>query len=86
MSPRQLHRYFEDNSMKTPHKWLHDLRMRRAVELMCDRTSVKAAALELEYKDVAHFSHDFTKYFGVPPSKFTFTETEPSHQTENVRF
>lgn len=74
ISPRQLRRYFKKSGHDSSHAWLHALRMRRAVELICDKSSVKEAALELGYKDPGHFTHDFAKYFGVPPSKFSLTQ------------
>jgi transcriptional regulator GlxA family with amidase domain len=86
MSVRQLTRYFLEKKKCTPHKWLHELRMQRAVELVCDKTPLKVVSIELGYKDPAHFTHDFTNYFGMPPSKFAGRQPELNIPTRNVRF
>ena len=70
VSTRQLERFFQAKMGNSPHKWLRHLRMRRAVELICDQTSIKEVAAELGYKDPAHFTHDFKEYFGVAPSRY----------------
>ena len=86
VSPRQLRRHFENQKWVTPHNWLHELRMHRAVELICDRTPIKDVWIELGYKEAAHFTHDFKMYFGVPPSKFTSNRSEFPAQAKNVPF
>lgn len=70
VSTRQLERFFQTKMGASPHKWLRDLRMRRAVELICEQTTMKEIAAELGYKDPAHFAHDFKEYFGMPPSLY----------------
>lgn len=70
VSTRQLERFFQATMGSSPHKWLRDLRMRRAVELICDQTPMKEVAAELCYKDPAHFARDFKEYFGVAPSRY----------------
>lgn len=70
VSPRQLERFFLATFAQPPHQWLHELRLRRAVELLMDGASAKEAATELNYKDAAHFTHDFKKRFGVAPSRY----------------
>ena len=86
VSERQLRRYFQERMHMTPHKWLHELRMRRAFELVRDKTPIKEVAGELGYKDPAHFTHDFKNYYGTPPSKCAFTRTELPPVFKNVRF
>jgi AraC-like DNA-binding protein len=70
VTPRHLERYFQDRHGEAPHHWLRALRMRLAVELICDQTPIKIVATNLHYKDQAHFSHDFKAYFGICPSGF----------------
>ncbi len=60
--------------------------MRRAVELIRDQTPVKEVALELGYKDPAHFAHDFKDYFGVSPSCFGLNPAPPVSSRQNVAF
>jgi AraC-like DNA-binding protein len=70
VSPRQLERYFHIRMEKSPHHWLHELRMKRAIELICDGTPFKQIAQELCYKDTAYFAHDFKVYAGVTPGQY----------------
>lgn len=86
VSPRQLQRHIEGKYQTSPHKWLHNLRMRRAVELVRDKTPIKEAWIELGYKDSAHFTHDFTHYFGLSPTKFSERQPELHLPVKNVRF
>jgi AraC family chitin signaling transcriptional activator len=86
VSPRQLHRHIETKHHTTPHKYLHELRMSRSLELVRDRTPIKEASIELGYKDPAHFTHDFTHYFGMSPSKFAEQQPELLPSVKNVRF
>lgn len=69
---RHLERYFRIKHGVSPHQWLHELRMKRALELVRDGTPLKEVAIELCYKDgTVHFTHDFTKYFGVSPGQLS---------------
>ena len=70
VSPRQLERFFLAQMANSPHTWLRRLRMQRAIELIRDGAAMKEVALELCYKDSAHFTHDFKNFFGVAPSQF----------------
>jgi len=67
VSPRQLERYFHIRFQKSPHAWLRELRMRRAVELLRDGSDLKQVADQLCYREASHFHHDFKAYFGVTP-------------------
>ena len=69
VSGRQLERFFAISLGKSPHQWLHELRMRRAIKLLRDGSHVKETAYLLGYKDASHLTHDFKKYFGVPPTQ-----------------
>lgn len=69
VSPRQLERFFREHLKKSPHQWLRELRMGRAVELLREDASVKQVAQELCYKDPAHFCRDFKSYFGKTPGQ-----------------
>jgi len=82
VSVRQLRRMFLDRFKRTPHEWLHQLRMQRAVEFLMAKKPVKVIASELEYRDAAHFSRDFKGYYGVSPSDY-FEEIERPTQTHH---
>lgn len=67
-SVRQLERFFLKSTGLSPHEYLRQLRMRRAVELLKDCSQVKEVAMLLRYKQVGHFSRDFRRAFGVSPT------------------
>jgi AraC-like DNA-binding protein len=70
VSVRQLERFFVKKFNQTPHQWLRTTRLRRAVELLRDGSSVKETATLLKYKAVSHFTRDFKKWSGLSPSRF----------------
>ncbi len=70
VSLRQLERFFLEKHKQSPHKWLHELRLRRACELMSDGCAVKKAAELLGYRDASYFSHDFKRRYQISPSNF----------------
>ena len=70
VSLRQLERFTHAAHQKTPHQWGREMRLRRALELICDRSSCKETAAKLGYKTEAHFSNDFKKYYGIAPSRY----------------
>jgi AraC-like DNA-binding protein len=84
LSPRQLERCFQAQHHAAPHPWLRDLRMRLAVELIGDQTPIKVVAFDLGYKDPAHFTQDFKRYFGVCPSRFNPRQPGAILQTQPV--
>lgn len=77
VSPRQLERFFLDKRGMCPRKWLRELKMWRAVEMICDRRTVKEVATELDYESAAHFTRDFKDYHGVTPSQYRSNISEP---------
>jgi len=86
ISPRQLERFFQRQFGKSPHQWLHDLRMRRACELLRDGTTAKETAFLLGYKTPSHFTHDFKKSFGAAPTLYDPDLILISFPTEMSRF
>ena len=74
VSPRQLERYFQEHMKKSPHQWLRELRLGRALELIQRDESIKQVAQELCYKDTAHFCRDFKNYFGRTPGQHAAQE------------
>ncbi len=71
VSPRQLERFFHTRMTKAPHLWLHELRIQRALELVCDGTPLKQVAAELCYKATTYFAHDFKEFVGVTPGQYS---------------
>ena len=68
LSVRQLERKFRSAVCQSPKRWLNAMRLRAARKLLQDGGSVKEAAFSFGYKHPQHFSRDFRKFFGVPPS------------------
>jgi transcriptional regulator GlxA family with amidase domain len=83
VSSRQLRRYFKVKMQETSHNWLRTLRMSHATELIRVSTPIKIVAVELGYKDAAHFTHDFTDFFGAPPSRFGRRDVCPNDTVGN---
>jgi AraC-like DNA-binding protein len=69
VSARTLDRHIKLQFGICPKEWLRNLRMRRALELLMDDTSVKETALTLGYRYPNHFSREFKKHTGHPPSR-----------------
>ena len=77
VSVRQLQRFVLCETGKSPQRWLNDLRLRKASSLIENGQTVKEAAHELKYKQRSHFSREFKRYHGVPPS---YTQSAPGRQ------
>jgi AraC-like DNA-binding protein len=86
VSPRQLERFFHERMNKSPHQWLRELRMRRAVELLRENVAVKVVAQELCYKDPAHFCRNFKNYFGTTPGQTFAPASSNSLSAAHVAF
>ena len=70
VSRRQLERQFAKRLGTPPHAWLNDLRLGRACELLLHGYYVKAAALEVGFRDASHFCRAFKLRYGVTPRAF----------------
>jgi AraC-like DNA-binding protein len=68
VSTRTLERFIKLKFAASPHDWMIDLRMRRAVELLPETASIKEASDQLGYKNQNHFSREFKKHYGHAPS------------------
>lgn len=69
VSMRQLEREFLRRFGQTPERWLNDLRLREAWELLAGGNAVKIAAVSSGYKHSPSFSRAFKRHFGFPPSQ-----------------
>ncbi|MEI9963256.1 MAG: AraC family transcriptional regulator [Limisphaerales bacterium] len=70
VSVRTLERYFLKKFNKSPRLWLAEHRQKQAIELLHDGSTVKETANYLDYKTQHHFSREFKKNSGYPPSQF----------------
>lgn len=72
MSSSLFHRSFRAATGITPLQYLKEFRLNRAKSLIAlQQVSVTEAALGVGYANAAHFSRDFKRYFGLPPSRAT---------------
>jgi AraC-like DNA-binding protein len=71
-SVRTLRRYFQDELGMSWRRFLQELRMARAIELMTrKRLSVTQTALEVGFNSVAAFTLAFSSFTGKTPSSYT---------------
>lgn len=70
-NPAYLTRIFKMYVSVSPMKYIIDLRMRKAVELLQKNNfSISQIAYALGYKNQFYFSKEFKRHFGVQPSKY----------------
>ena len=76
VSPFHLTRVFRERTGRTLTEYLHDLRLRAAVERLGE-DSLSRIAADLGYCSASHFTDRFRASFGVPPSQLrNFMEAE----------
>ena len=69
--PAYLCRVFKQFGQPSPFRYLTQLKMNRAADLLAGAClSVKGAALEVGYTDPYHFSRLFKNHFGYAPARF----------------
>ena len=70
-SPFYLSRIFSEHTGMTISRYLRNLRLERAAELLrSGRTNVTGAAMAVGYSSLSHFSKAFAEMFGVCPCVF----------------
>ncbi len=70
LSLRQLERHLRKQFGRSPEEWLNEQRMVAAPHFLRAGHSVKAVAIELGYRDPAHFCHHFKATHGLAPGHF----------------
>ena len=76
LSPVTLERLFRRHIGKSPKRYLYELRMDAARELLRRGTaSVQETAFKVGYEDPLAFSREFRKYAGVSPREFQRIES-----------
>jgi len=70
LSVRQLERLCNGHLGQSPKAWLKKQRMAAARQLVLEKESIKAVALELGFHDTAHFSKAFKGHYGQSPERF----------------
>jgi AraC-like DNA-binding protein len=68
-SPFHLSRIFREQTGKTVHRYLSDLRLSRALELIADpHTDLARVAIDVGFATHSHFTEAFHATYGEPPS------------------
>lgn len=70
VSERQLERFFLQTRGMSPHRWLDQLRMRRALEVLRECGAVKEASQIMGFRQTSHFSRVFKKHHGMTPEQW----------------
>ena len=70
MSVSGFHEHFRTVTERTPLQFLKDLRLTAARRMLVDEAaSVSHAAFEVGYESPTQFSREYSRKFGIPPSK-----------------
>jgi AraC-like DNA-binding protein len=69
VSVRTLERHFLKEMGKSPTAWIAEQRRQLEAELLLDGSMVKEVAERLGYKNQHHFSREFKRRHGHPPSQ-----------------
>ena len=78
ISQRQLERHWALRFHQPPQAWLDELRMEEACRRLLRREYVKCIAVDLGFRDAAHFCHVFKRRFGVSPMRYIAAREPPS--------
>ena len=71
LSPSRLHQLFKEETGQPPARYLRQLRMRRARELLeTTHLSVKQVMACVGLTDESHFVRDFKKSYGLTPARY----------------
>jgi len=69
VSLRTLQRQFRSQYGVTVSQWLSSTRLKAAGERIKAGDRVKEVALDLGYKQLSHFSREFKRVYGLPPTR-----------------
>jgi AraC-like DNA-binding protein len=67
VSERQLRRYVESKFGQTPHVWTIVVRLEKAPQVLSQGELVKRVAIDVGFRQPAHFSREFKRHYGVSP-------------------
>jgi AraC family transcriptional regulator, arabinose operon regulatory protein len=79
LTPQHFCVLFKAETLETPARYLNELRMARASELLADddhsQLSIKEIAASVGCNDLSHFVRDFEKRFGLSPKRYRATRS-----------
>jgi len=70
ISTRQLERMFQSSLGCSPQRWLNELKVLKAQELLLAGRSVKETSENLGYRHASYFCYQFKTICGSTPKKF----------------
>ncbi|HTG43596.1 MAG TPA: helix-turn-helix domain-containing protein [Verrucomicrobiae bacterium] len=68
VSLRTLQRHFRLQYQITVSEWLSSIRLQEAYHRILAGDRIKEVAFDLGYKQLSHFSREFKRCYGVPPT------------------
>jgi AraC-like DNA-binding protein len=83
VSPRTLQRRFKAEYGITVSEWLKRIRLEEASERIQAGDRVKAVAMDLGFKQLSHFSREFKRAYGLPPTRVPSTAHKAQNPSEN---
>jgi transcriptional regulator GlxA family with amidase domain len=69
LSPYHFIRVFSKQTGMTPHAWLMQLRVRKAVALLNQDVPIAETALQTGFSDQSHLNRLFKRYLGYTPGQ-----------------
>jgi AraC-like DNA-binding protein len=83
VSLRTLQRRFKVRYGLTVSDWIKTVRMQEAVNRVRAGDRVKEVAFDLGYKQLSHFSREFKRKYGAPPTQLPTTsrKNRPARQS-----
>jgi len=74
VSARQLRRFVAETEGRSVREWLNEMRQKQGFLKLTDAVktkpkTIKEVASDLGYSQSCHFSRDFKRFYGMPPSR-----------------
>lgn len=82
VSKSTMQRHFHQHLDKTFRDWLAEQRLKLAIELRRDGSSIKEIAVRLGYRHPQNFAREFKKHWGKCPAKLL---DQPSKTTSKIK-
>jgi AraC-like DNA-binding protein len=86
MSPFHFARIFRELIGTPPHRFLMNVRLARASEMLIEKVSVTEACFATGFANLSHFIRLFQRTFGVSPSKFSRAKTQTVRSLPRMYF
>lgn len=77
VSIRTLQRHFRKEYDLAVSAWLREVRLEQARQMLTRADCVKTVCFDLGYKQQSHFTRDFSRRYGMPPSLWRRFSSSP---------